>query len=77
MPLPEEGSQEKETMGQQQLLTVEETAKMLRLKGSTVRAWILQRRIPYVKMGRLVFIRESAAQAVIDSSIVYPAQRAA
>jgi len=59
---------------QQQLLTVEETADMLRLKASTIRSWVLQRRIAYVKMGRRVFIRESDAQAVIDSSIVYPDQ---
>lgn len=57
---------------QQQLLTVEETAEMLRLKASTIRSWILQRRIPYVKMGRRVFIRHADAQATIESSIVYP-----
>ncbi len=61
----------------QKLLTVEETAEMLRLKASTVRSWILQRRIAYVKMGRRVFIREADAQAMIESSIVYPEQRAA
>ena len=32
----------------------------------------VQRRIPYVKMGRRVFIRETDAQATIESGIVYP-----
>ena len=31
------------------LLTVPEVATFLRLKVSTVRAWVLKRRIPYVK----------------------------
>jgi excisionase family DNA binding protein len=54
-----------------ELLTVPEAAELLRLKPSTIRAWVSQRRIPYVKLGgRLVRIRRSDAQAIIESSLV-------
>ncbi len=56
-------------MEQRQLLNVSETAEMLRLKQSTIRAWILNKRIPYVKMGRRVFVRQSDAQNLIDTVI--------
>jgi excisionase family DNA binding protein len=64
---------------QPQLLDVGEVAEFLRLKPSTVRSWILKKRIPYVKLGRRVFVRRSDAQGVIDSSVIYPEseQRAA
>ena len=53
------------------LLTVPETAVLLRLKPSTVRAWVCQRRIPYVKLGgRLVRIRRVDAEALIQNSLV-------
>jgi len=55
-----------------QLMDVREAAEMLRLKESTVRSWILKRRIPYVKLGRRVFVRRSDAQTAIDSSVIYP-----
>lgn len=52
------------------LLTVSETAELLRLKVSTIRAWTGQRRIPFVKVGRLVRIKRSDAQAYIASRVV-------
>lgn len=53
------------------LLTVPETAALLRLKTSTVRAWVCQRKIPYVKLGgRLVRIRRMDAEAIISSGLV-------
>ena len=52
------------------LLTVPETAALLRLKPSTIRAWTSQRRIPFVKVGRLVRIRRRDAEAYITSRIV-------
>jgi excisionase family DNA binding protein len=55
------------------LLTVPETAALLRLKPSTIRAWTSQRRIPFVKVGRLVRIRRSDAEAYITSRIVQAA----
>jgi excisionase family DNA binding protein len=52
------------------LLTVPEAAALLRLKPSTIRAWTCQRRIPFVKVGRLVRIRRSDAEAYVTSRIV-------
>jgi excisionase family DNA binding protein len=53
-------------------MNVTETAHMLRLKESTIRSWILNKRIPYVKLGRRVFVRLADALNVIESSVVYP-----
>jgi excisionase family DNA binding protein len=52
------------------LLTVPETAALLRLKPSTIRSWVCQRRISYVKLGRLVRIRRSDVEALIAGSVV-------
>lgn len=57
-------------MTQQQLLTVAETAERLRLKPSTIRAWILNRRIRYVKMGGRVLIQARDIDALIEESLV-------
>jgi excisionase family DNA binding protein len=64
---------------QTQLIDVGEAAEMLRLKESTIRSWILKKKIPYVKLGRRVFVRRSDAQKAIDSNVIYPTteQRAA
>jgi excisionase family DNA binding protein len=53
-----------------ELLTVPEAAAFLRLKPSTIRAWVSQRRIPFVKLGRLVRIRRADAEALISSRLV-------
>jgi len=53
-----------------ELLTVPEAAALLRLKPSTIRAWVCQRRIAFVKVGRLVRIRRCDAQALIEGNIV-------
>ena len=60
-------------MEQTQLMDVGETAEMLRLKESTIRAWILKKKIPYVKLGRRVFVRRSDAEDLINTSVVNPA----
>jgi excisionase family DNA binding protein len=51
-------------------MTVAESAALLRLKPSTVRAWILEKRIPYVKLGGRVFLRRSDCEALIAASLV-------
>jgi excisionase family DNA binding protein len=53
-----------------ELLTVPEAAALLRLKTSTIRAWVCQRKIPFIKLGRLVRIRRSDAEALIQASLV-------
>ncbi len=52
------------------LLTVPEAAALLRLKPSTIRAWVCQRKIPFVKLGRLVRIKRSDAEALIEASLI-------
>ena len=52
------------------LMTVRETAEFLRLKESTIRDWVLRRKITFVKLGGRVFIREMDAQELINRSIV-------
>jgi excisionase family DNA binding protein len=55
------------------LLNVTETAKLLRLKQSTIRAWILKRRITFVKLGGRVFVRRSDCEQMIAANLVPPA----
>jgi excisionase family DNA binding protein len=53
------------------LMTVSETAALLRLKVSTVRAWVLQRRVPFVKLGgKRVFFRRADLEALITASVI-------
>jgi excisionase family DNA binding protein len=54
------------------LLDISETADLLRLKESTIRSWILKRRIPFVRLGRRVFVRRTDCDRLIDQSIVAP-----
>ena len=63
-------------LGMGALLTLPEAASLLRLKTSTLRSWVLRRRIPYCKVGRLVRVRRADVEALIASSIV-PARETA
>jgi excisionase family DNA binding protein len=53
-----------------ELLTIAEVSAMLRLQPSTLRSWILKRRIPFVKLGSRVFLRKSDCEAMIAASLV-------
>jgi excisionase family DNA binding protein len=58
------------------LLTVRETASILRLSQSAIRSWVLQRRIPFVKLhNKAIRFRRSDIDALVLSSIV-PAKTA-
>jgi len=57
-------------MAESGLLTIAEAAAMLRLKPSTVRSWILKRRLAYCKVGRLVRIRRADVEAMVAASVV-------
>jgi excisionase family DNA binding protein len=53
------------------LLTVREAAQFLRLQPSTLRAWILQRKISFVKLGRrAVRFRRADLEALIAGAVV-------
>jgi excisionase family DNA binding protein len=56
-----------------ELLTVSEASAILRLKVSTVRSWLLKRRVPFVKLGGRVFLQRSDCLALIEASRI-PAQ---
>lgn len=57
------------------LLTVEETAALLRVRPSTVRAWLTQGRLPRVKIGRLTRILRQDCEALIRAGRVVGDQR--
>lgn len=52
------------------LLTVPESALFLRLRPTTIRSWILHRRIPYLKLGGRVCLRREDLEALVDRSLV-------
>ena len=53
------------------LLTVRETASILRLSQSAIRSWILQKKIPYIKLqNKVVRIKRSDVDALIAASLV-------
>jgi len=55
------------------LLTVEQTAEHLGVKPATIRSWILKReKIEVVKVGRLIRIKESSIQKLIDENTIAP-----
>lgn len=53
-----------------ELLTLPEAADRLRLRPSTLRAWILRRKLPYCKIGRSVRLRRSDIEGLIDDGLV-------
>ena len=56
------------------LLTIEQGAERLGLKPATVRFWVWMKKIPYVKLGRAVRLREDTIQDLIQQGTV-PAKR--
>jgi len=52
-----------------ELLTINEASEVLRLKPSTVRAWLVKRRLPFVKLGSRVFLRLADLQAIIEAGL--------
>jgi excisionase family DNA binding protein len=52
------------------LLNVDQSAEFLNIRPSTVRAWILNRKIRFVKIGRRVQIRRSDLEAMISAGTV-------
>ena len=54
------------------MLTIPQAAKALGLTESTLRSWILNRRIAYAKLGKSVRISEAEVERVISESTVTP-----
>jgi len=54
------------------LLTVPEAADFLRCKPSTIRDWVLHRRLTFVRVGRLIRFRRADLEKLIAQSTVPP-----
>jgi excisionase family DNA binding protein len=52
------------------LLTVREAAKELGVKGKTLRVWLAQRRLAYVKLGYVVRIHSDEIARLIQESTI-------
>jgi excisionase family DNA binding protein len=48
------------------LLNIRESAELLRLSPNTLRAWIFQKRMPFVRLGRRILLREKDLQTLVD-----------
>jgi excisionase family DNA binding protein len=53
-----------------QLFTVIEAADYLRLSPHTIRGWISQKRIPYLKISRRVFLSKEQLDRLLQESVV-------
>jgi excisionase family DNA binding protein len=60
-----------------QLLRLEEVAERLSLNLHTIRVWASQRRLPIVKIGGAVRVKESDLEELIESRRVEPKPRRA
>jgi excisionase family DNA binding protein len=56
--------------GAPDLMDVGEGAGYCHIEESTMRSWILQNKVTYVKLGRRVFLRKSDLDALISVSVV-------
>lgn len=45
------------------LLNIVEVEKLLQVKKSTLRSWVFSKRIPFIKVGRLVRFKQSDIEA--------------
>jgi excisionase family DNA binding protein len=56
----------------EQLLTVKEAAQRLACTEAAIRKWLYLRRLPAVKIGRLVRLREADLEAAIAKGVRPP-----
>ena len=53
----------------QKISTIPETAKEIRMTESAVRAWVLNNRIPVVRIGRRVFIHQETIKKILSEGL--------
>lgn len=53
-----------------ELLDLREGAKELKLSIHTLRAWIYQKRIPFVRLGRRVLLRREDLEELVNQNLV-------
>ena len=68
--------QKPDAIASPELLTVIETAKLLRISQGTVRAWVLYKKIPYVKCGSRVLFKRTDLDNFIGRNTVQPVRAA-
>ncbi len=56
-------------MIKEKFYTVDEFVKMVPVKTPTVRAWIHQGKLPVVRFGRKVFIKQSVVEKILDEGL--------
>ena len=56
--------------------TVEQTALELNLSKATIRAWIAQRRLGHIRLGRAVRVPADEIRRVLEAGYVPPARKA-
>lgn len=54
------------------LLTVKQAASILGLQESTVRKWVLSRRVGVVRLGRSVRLRRAEVETMIERNYISP-----
>jgi excisionase family DNA binding protein len=64
--MPQQGHGQGSPLSVQPLLSVPEAAALLGIKIWTMRAWLSQRRIAFVKVGRLTKLRQEDVAAFIE-----------
>jgi excisionase family DNA binding protein len=57
------------------LLSVDEAAAYTHLRPSTIRDWVLKKRIAYLKLGRRVFLKRETLDRLLSAAVV-PAEEA-
>jgi excisionase family DNA binding protein len=57
------------------MLTVKETASRLGLAEATIRLWLAQRKLPFVRCGRAIRVPSEAVEAFIRSNTVPARER--
>ena len=53
-----------------ELLSLPEGAKELKISIHTLRAWIYQKRLPFVHLGRRVLLRREDVEAFVNKNVV-------
>jgi excisionase family DNA binding protein len=55
------------------LLSVQEAARYLSLSVHTLRTWVSERRVPYIKLGRRVLFRQADLDRLAADHLINPA----
>jgi excisionase family DNA binding protein len=58
-----------------QLLSVKEASERLNISAFTLRGWISQRRVRFVKLGRRTMFRPTDLEDLINGSVIEPRTR--